>query len=167
MVSLVVRPRPRKAPTRPDWTCPHCGQRYVNRNQVHSCARQSIEAFFADDKHNRRLYDALHQVLASLGPVEVYATKTQIAFRARVRFAYLWFPNRVRGSGPPILYLTFDLRRRQRSPRIMESVNPRADLWTHHVPFRTPTDLDSEVRGWLTEAYATAITPPDRRIRGS
>lgn len=76
---------------------------------------------------------------------------TQVAFRGRKRFAFLWFTPRKEAE----LVLTFDLRRRIRSPKIRESVEIRPGLWTHHVVLETVGDLDGDVRGWLREAYET------------
>lgn len=108
----------------------------------------------------------VHEYLTTLGPIDVAATKTQISFRARIRFAYLWFPNRVRGTGKPEMFLTFDLRRPEPSPRIKERVNPRSDLWVHHFSLRKRDDFDAEVRGWLREAFTSASSAPARRKRG-
>lgn len=149
-----------------EWTCPNCGQRYVNTNQVHSCNRQTIDEFFGDDHHSRTLFDHVEKFLQTLGPIDVAATKTQIAFRSRIRFAYLWFINRVRRTKTPELILTFDLRRREGSPRIRTRVNPRSDLWTHHLPLHQPSDLDEQVRTWLREAHQAATRTPTRRNRG-
>lgn len=149
-----------------DWTCPRCQRRFVNTNQVHSCNRQSIDAFFDGDGKNQRLFDTLYGFLTTLGPLDVTATKTQISFRARIQFAYLWFPNRARGTGKPELFLTIGLHHRLASPRVREAVNPRSDLWVHHIPFNAPADLDDEVKGWLREAFQTAATRPTRRNRG-
>jgi hypothetical protein len=139
-----------------DWTCPDCRQRFAARNASHSCAVQDPEAFFAPYPHGLPLLARLRKVLQSFGPVEVNATKTQVSFRARRRFAWLWVPQMALKRGPPDVFLAFGLPYRAASRRIKESVEVRAGLWVHHLRLGSADDLDDEVQGWLRESYEAA-----------
>lgn len=140
----------------PGWTCPKCGRAFKARHARHSCVSRSPEAFFADYPDALPLYRATRRVLESFGPVEVETTRTQVAFRAGKRFAFLWIPQMALKRGPPDLYLTFALERRVGSPRVKESVEPRPGLWMHHMRLASARDLDAEARAWLQEAYERA-----------
>lgn len=139
-----------------DWTCPGCGQRFLAKGQSHSCARQAVEALFEGYPAAVAVTGALQRFLATLGPVEMAATKTQASFRSRVRFAWVWVPRQAVGPGKPDEpVVSFALRRRETAKRVKESVNPRGDLWMHHVVVPSAKDLDAEVKAWLREAYET------------
>lgn len=142
-----------------EWTCPKCGRAFLARDARHSCVRQTPEALFAPWPDALPLYEAVRDLVSTFGPVQAEATKTQAAFRAKRRFAFLWIPQMSLKRGPPDLYLTFDLPRQVRSPRIKESVETRPRLWTHHVLLAATDDLDAEVEGWLREAYEAASGP--------
>lgn len=137
------------------WTCPQCGRSFRARNARHSCVSQSPEALFAEYPDALPLYRAVRAALERLGPVETEATRTQVAFRADRRFAFLWIPRMSLKRGPSDLYLTFDLVRPLGSPRLKEAVESHPGVWTHHMRLASRKDLDAEARAWLREAYET------------
>lgn len=113
------------------------------------------EEFFAGSPEGLASYDAVLSVLSGLGPLEVRTTRSQIAFRARRGFAYLWRPARyVRSSFPAVLSIA--LRRELSSPRFKSVVHPAPSVWMHHLELSGPQDVDAEVTTWLAEAYAAA-----------
>lgn len=145
------------------WRCPRCGRAFKARNVRHSCVSQAPEALFAGFPQHLPLYRAARKTITALGDdVEVEATKTQVAFRAKRRFAYLWIPRMSLKRGPDGLYLSFDLARRVASPRIKESTEARPGLFVHHMRLASARDLDAEAKGWLREAYARASVSPRR-----
>lgn len=126
------------------------------RNASHSCAVRTIEAFFAPYPKGMPIFRAVRRAVSAFGPVEVAATKTQVSFRARTRFAWLWVPQMALKRGPPDVYLTFDLPRQVTSPRVKQAVQTRPGRWTHHVKLDSSRSVDGEVKAWLGEAYAQA-----------
>jgi hypothetical protein len=83
------------------------------------------------------------------------ATKSQVAFRGRRGFAYMWWPARyVRSDVPAVLSIA--LPRRIPSARFKEVVNPAPGMWMHHLELRSFADLDDEVAAWLEEARKAA-----------
>ena len=119
------------------------------------------EPLFADHPVRLRLFRAIRAHVERLGPVVVRGSETQVSFRARRAFAWVWVPqrwtgNRLEGS----VTLTFSLDRRLDDPRIIEAVEPRPGHWTHHVVVEDESDLDGAVESWLREAYALASAPP-------
>jgi hypothetical protein len=139
----------------PDWTCPACGQSFLSRGQSHSCARQEMEALFEAYPAAIAVTRAVHRHLAGLGPVEMAATKTQVSFRHRIRFAWVWMPKQSAGSGPDVPVVSFGLRQRLGSERIWTSFLARRDVWTHHVLVPRAKDVDAQLKGWLREAFET------------
>ena len=83
-------------------------------------------------------------------------TKSQIAFRRRKAFAWVWIPGKyLRGRTAPLV-LTFVFRSRNASPRWKEIVEPAAGRFTHHLELYRTEDIDEEVLGWLREAWDAA-----------
>lgn len=116
-----------------------------------------MEALFEDYPAAVAVTRAVQRHLATLGPVAMAATKTQVSFRRRVRFAWVWVPRQAVGPGKddfPVV--SFALRRRETDARVKESVNPRAGLWMHHVVLPSARHLDTQIKDWLREAFETA-----------
>lgn len=137
-----------------DWTCPGCGQSFTRRDQSHSCAHQEVEELFEDYPAAVAVTRAVQRHLATLGSVQLAATNTQASFRRRVRFAWVWVPRQAVGPGQPEEpVVSFALRRREMAPRVKEAVNPRGDLWMHHVVVPSARQVDAALKGWLSESY--------------
>ena len=102
------------------------------------------------------LYAALSQkVLEAFPGVSVKVQKTQITFHARYGFAFVSL-RRIRGCPAVFLIVTFGLCHRVTSPRIALAVEPYPNRWTHHVIVSDACQIDTELMGWLREAYTFA-----------
>ena len=93
---------------------------------------------------------------SGIGPVEVRTTKSQVAFRRRRGFAYLWRPGQYLANPGAEVVLSIALGRRDGSPRFKEVVHPAPTVWMHHLELDGPDDVDDEVVGWLREAADAA-----------
>lgn len=116
-----------------------------------------LEQYFEGcDPRSRSLFEAVRSAIESIGPVDIQATKSQIAFRHGRGFAWAWMPARyLRGEVAPLV-LTISLNRREESPRWKEVVEPRPGRFTHHLEIRAAEDIDGEVLNWLREAWRDA-----------
>jgi hypothetical protein len=119
------------------------------------------EEFFADRPAGMAVYSAVHELLSRLGPVEVRVSRSHVGFRHGRGFAYLWRPGRWLRRPAAEVVLSFVLDRPLAAARIKEVVNPSRAVWIHHVELHRAVDVDSEIAGWLTEAYWQAW--PHRR----
>lgn len=138
----------RGRPSRPLWTCPRCGNEFVNRNQFHSCKRYEISDVLAGKpQHIQDLFARFRAMVESSGPVKTLAYRDHIGFMVRVRFAGA-FPKR------DWLDVGFWLPRRVDDPRFhhVETIYPNAHV--HRVRITELSQLDSQIQGWLKEAYA-------------
>ncbi|GAA1760024.1 hypothetical protein GCM10009712_05810 [Pseudarthrobacter sulfonivorans] len=82
-------------------------------------------------------------------------TISQVAFRHRRAFAWVWNPRQHLKTDVPAV-LSIALPRRLDSDRFKEVVQPSADVWMHHLELRDARELDQEVAGWLREAFDAA-----------
>ena len=101
------------------------------------------------------LYRAAHRLITVTVAASVSTTTSQVAFRRRRGFAYVWNPRRHLKTDVPAV-LSIALPRRIDSPRFKEIVRPSPNVWMHHLELRTAAELDAEVAGWLREAYEAA-----------
>ena len=116
---------------------------------------RSVEQFFDGTPTALGIYETAERMAAGLGPHEIRVGKSQISFRRRRGFAYLWRPGvYVRSSVPLVLSLA--LPRNLGSPRFKQVVHPAKGTWMHHLELTDSSQLDAEVRGWLLEAYEAA-----------
>ncbi|MDQ0678405.1 hypothetical protein QFZ30_001787 [Arthrobacter pascens] len=113
------------------------------------------EELFRDSPAGMELYRAAHSLITTTVAASVRTTTSQVAFRRRRGFAYVWNPRRNLKTDVPAV-LSIALPRRIDSPRFKEIVHPSANVWMHHLELRTAAELDAEVAEWLTEAYEAA-----------
>ena len=95
-------------------------------------------------------------MVAGLGPAVVRLTATQVAFRHRIGFAWIWLPGTWLPHPDAEVVLSLGLRRRLDSPRWKQVVEPYPGRWMHHLEVLAPANLDDEVAGWVADAYDAA-----------
>ena len=113
------------------------------------------EQVFSGSPRGLDLFHAVERMLAQPAPPATRATKSQVAFREKRGFAYLWWPGRYVASDAPAV-LSIALPRQISSDRFKEVLNPSPGVWMHHMELHNEEELDAEVAGWLREARAAA-----------
>ena len=114
------------------------------------------DEFFAGHERSREIFEAVRHAVDGAGPAEMRVTKSQIAFKRRTGFAFVWMPEVYLGDRGVPLVLTIGLRHRDGSPRWKQVVEPAAGRFTHHLELRSPDEIDEQVRAWLCEAWTEA-----------
>jgi hypothetical protein len=135
------------------WTCPECRRLFGRRNQSHTCVpAMSLEQYFAMcPPFERRVYDAVAEHLAGVGPLQIEAVSVGIFLRRVRTFAELR-PKRDR------VVLSFLLSRPLEHDRIVKTWRGPGQRSAYFVDLRDAQDVDDAVRDWLTEAYLTSPT---------
>lgn len=113
------------------------------------------EVFFQGSPEAFTLYTAVEKAAYALGGCSVRVTKSQVAFRRRKGFAYVWRPGQYVKSDVPAV-LSIALPYELASDRFKSVVHPSPKVWMHHLELRHAQQIDDEVRGWLREAYDNA-----------
>lgn len=116
----------------------------------------SPDEFFGDHALSKTLYEAVHHELEAIGEMSMRVSKSQIAFRRRRGFAWVWMPGQYRGGRGAPLVLTVSLPYRDASPRWKEIVEPAPERYIHHLELDDPAQIDDEVREWLRLAWDLA-----------
>jgi hypothetical protein len=110
------------------------------------------EEFFAGHPDAGAVFEKVRSILDGLGPVEVRTSKSQVAFRRKRGFAYLWMPGQYLARPTAQVVLSIALGRHDPSARFKEVVHPAPAHWMHHLEIHDAGDIDDEVVGWLREA---------------
>jgi Domain of unknown function (DUF5655) len=111
------------------------------------------EEFFADSDEALAVYRRVEELVARAGlPFTVRTSKSQVTFRRRRGFAYVWVPGRYLRSPAADVVLSIALDRHIPSTRFKEVVHPAPSIWMHHLEIHAPDDLDDEVGQWLHDA---------------
>jgi hypothetical protein len=142
------RPKPAAVVTRPMWTCPRCGNQFVNKNQWHSCRRGDVDVpFRGKPAFVRELFDRFREIVESCGPVKMLPYRDKVGFMVRVRFA---------GAIPRQRWLEvgFWLPRRIDDPRMYRVETLYPDVHVHRLRVTKMSELDGQMTKWLREAYA-------------
>ena len=130
------------------WRCDRCGREFANLHQSHACGTHDLRSHFSKSSPEiRKIFNAVHRALKTIGPVRVLPQKTRIAFQVRMSFAQVT-PRRNWLDGHVVLARV----RRSRRFRRVEVFSPRNVV--HHFRLTSPDDVDDEFRSWLEEAYA-------------
>jgi hypothetical protein len=116
-------------------------------------ATDPAEAFFAGHPLGVAAYRWVWSITARLGSVSARVSRSQVAFRRRRGFAWLWRPGRWLANPDAEVVLSVALDRHDPSPRFKEVVHPAPQVWMHHLEIRSMADLDAETEAWLREAY--------------
>jgi hypothetical protein len=112
--------------------------------------------FFAGRPLARAVFERVRAVVEAAGGCEIRVSKSQVAFRRRRGFAFLWLPDRYLARPAAEVVLTVALGRADRSPRWKEVVHPARNQWIHHLEMQGPAAVDDEVARWLREAAERA-----------
>lgn len=118
-------------------------------------AEWSPEVLFSGFPKGLAICRAVEAAVSTIGEASMTVTKSQVAFRHRRGFAYVWRPGQyVNSDVPAVLSIAFP--HEVKSERIKQVVHPSANVWMHHIELHEPGELDDQILGWLTEAYASA-----------
>ncbi|MGB4590511.1 MAG: DUF5655 domain-containing protein [Clostridiaceae bacterium] len=119
---------------------------------------KEIELFFSKIPEVIPLYETIEEkILEKFNGTSIEIKKTQITFKAKRGFAYVWLPvSKMKNRPEYYLVLSFGLDKRIESPRIVESVETYKNRWMHHLVIEKSGEIDDEIMGWIEEAYLFA-----------
>ena len=107
----------------------------------------SVDEYFADKPEwQRPIFEAVLEHLEMVGALRVEAVDVGILFKRTRTFAELR-PRRDR------LVLSVLLSRRMEHPRVVRTWHGSGNRSAYFVDLRDPSEVDDDVRDWLTEAY--------------
>ncbi len=114
------------------------------------------EDFFAGHPLGVSVFRKVQASVRGFGDVQVRTTKSQVAFRRKRGFAYLWIPGQYLRNATAEVVLSVALGRPDASSRFKQVVHPTPKHWIHHLEIHDISDIDDEVVGWIREAAERA-----------
>jgi hypothetical protein len=118
-------------------------------------AARRPEELFAGFPESLAICRRVQQAVSTIGDASVTVGKSQVSFRRRKGFPYVWRPGQYIESDVPAV-LSIALPHEAESDRFKEVVHPSTNVWMHHIELHEPTQVDDQVRAWLAEAYMGA-----------
>ena len=139
------------------WTCPHCDREFGRARQGHTCVPGCTvdETFTGHSPEQRAVYDAILAHVQSLGPVHEDAVGVGVFLKRDRKLA------EVRPRSRDV-WLALYLPRTVHDPRIARVLEPGSPRVVHVLTLRAASEVDDQVRDWLTEAFLLASDPPSR-----
>ncbi|MDO8361367.1 MAG: DUF5655 domain-containing protein [Actinomycetota bacterium] len=133
------------------WTCPRCGRFFERNGQGHDCAPGlSVDEYFATGPtHERAVFEAVMQHLATVGPVHADVVSVGVFLKCPRKFAELRPMQRWVSVG-------FALPYRAAHPTITRKVVAYGSRFWHTANVATPEQIDAALCDLLTEAYLDA-----------
>ncbi|MGY1753396.1 DUF5655 domain-containing protein [Blastococcus sp. SYSU D01042] len=110
------------------------------------------EEFFAGSDLGLAVLARVRAAVDAAGGAQLRVSRSQVAFRRRRGFAYLWRPGRYLRRPAADVVLSIALARRDGSNRWKEVAHPAPATWMHHLEVHDPSDIDDAVAAWLREA---------------
>ena len=111
--------------------------------------------FFDGKPLELALYEALFLRLdAEFPEASVRVQKSQISFYGRHLFAAVSLPRSRKSFPEHSILVTLGLPYKLESPRAAVTVEPYPGRRANHVPLWSEEQIDSELLGWLGDAYA-------------
>jgi Domain of unknown function (DUF5655) len=114
------------------------------------------EGFFSGRPEALTVFETVRTVLGEHGPFSVRTSKSQVAFRRRRGFAFIWIPGQYPRKPAVKVVLSIALARQEQSPRFKEVAHPAPRIWMHHLELIDASAIDDEVVDWLREAADSA-----------
>ncbi len=132
------------------WTCPLCGQNFVNNGQGHSCGDKVLADFLnGKSDYTVSLFWHFASCYQQLGKVTIHATKSMIAFAARTRIAFVI----QLGKNFIDVVLPFDKPYNDNLCFRKIAQVPGSQQYNHHLRLMSNEDINKEVKRYMKLAY--------------
>lgn len=136
------------------WTCPLCGQQFVNNNQVHSCNDKTLADFLkGKTEYTISLFWHFVHNYQQLGTVTIHPTKSMIAFAAKTRIAY------VTRLGRDFVEITFPFDKPYDDNLCFHKIAqvPGTKQFNHHFRMQLKEDINDEVLHYMKLTYEAGL----------
>lgn len=131
------------------WTCPFCNQRFVNREQSHSCNEKTVSDFLKGKSHHTiGLFYHIIEEYKKLGPFALHPARSRIAFAGRIRFGYI---HRL-GKDFVDVVLSFNQPHVDNLCFYRIGEVPGGRIFQHYLRVYSPDDINEEVRKYMKMA---------------
>ena len=133
------------------WTCPSCDREFARSHQSHVCVPAGTvdDTFAPHPRAWREIFDTIMSHVESLGPVHADAVKVGVFLKSDRKLAEV----RPRARAVDLLLALPGPVDHDRVSRVLRQ---SSDITVNVIPLRSASEVDDQLRGWLTTAYETA-----------
>lgn len=131
------------------WTCPECAQKFLHKNQFHSCNDRTVDSFFEGKPDEViELFRYFMDEYQRIGGFVLHPAKSRIAFAARIRFGYI---SRV---GKNFMDVAFTFNKPYHDNLCFYRIGevPGGKIFQHYLRLRYKDDINNEVRKFMKMA---------------
>lgn len=131
------------------WTCPECSQKFLRKNQYHSCNDRTVDSFFTGKSdHVIELFQYFIREYQNLGAFVLHPAKSRIAFAAKIRFGYI---SRV---GKDFIDVAFIFHKAYQDNLCFYRIGevPSSKFFQHYLRLKYKDDVNDEVRKYMKMA---------------
>ena len=131
------------------WTCPKCKQKFVNRNQSHSCGRYTVAGFLkGKSQYSVGLFNHFISQYRNIGRFDLHPVKTRVALLTQMRFCAI---NKI---GPDFIDVHFVLTEPHSEALSFRRIDNLANrFYIHHLRIHHKKDINAEVKRCMKLAY--------------
>jgi len=131
------------------WTCPICDQRFLRKNQTHSCNEKTVDDFLlGKSDHTIDLFYHFISEYRKIGRFVLHPARSRIAFAAKRRFGYI---HRL-GKDFVDIALTFNEPYRENLCFYRIGEVPGGKIFQHYLRVMRREDVNDEVRKFMKMA---------------
>jgi len=133
------------------WICPKCKQKFVNRNQWHSCRQNTIENFLkGKSPYATELFYYFVEQYKKIGEFELHPAKTRIAFVADIRFCS------ITKLGKDFIEGGFLFDKPYHKNKCFYKIYriPQTEYYPHLFRLYSKKNIDAELKKFMKLAYA-------------
>jgi len=136
------------------YTCPLCGQQFVNNNQVHSCNDKTLADYLSGKTtHTFALFWCFVRKYQGIGKVTIHPTKSMVALAAKTRIAY------ITRLGRDFVDITFPFNKAFTDNLCFHKIAqvPGTKQFNHHFRMQHEDDINEEVLQFMKLAYQAGL----------
>src|SRR4030095_7469670 len=136
------------------YTCPTCGQQFVNNNQVHSCLDKTLADYLnGKTTHTVALFWHFVRRYQGIGKVTMHPTKSMIAVAATTRIAY------ITRLGHDFVDITFPFNKAFTDNLCFHKIAqvPGSKQFNHHFRMQSEDDINDEVLQFMKLPYEAGL----------
>jgi len=135
------------------WICPRCHQKFVNKNQSHSCGRYSVAGFLKGKSNvSVRLFREFLRAYKEIGRYELHPVKSRVALLTQMRFASV---NRLGEDFLDGHFVLVENLPNEQCIYKIDNLNNR--FFIHHFKIRHKRDINREFRQYMKLAYDVGL----------
>jgi uncharacterized protein DUF5655 len=133
------------------WRCPACDREFGRAHQSHVCVPGNTvdETFAGRPAGQRDIYETIVGYLNTLGPLHIDAVKVGVFLYHERKLAEV---RPMARSLRLLLVLPYGVD----TGRVVRRERLSTERVLHYIKLTDPSDVDSELRDWLADAYELA-----------